>query len=562
MKRLFLILIIFIFSFIAVPFSQASSASLSLSPLTGVYTIGDTFSVIVKVNSEGQAINAVEATLNFDPKNISVVNISKNGSIFSLWTTEPTFSNSAGTITFGGGTSKTFNGSAGKIIKINFKTKSVGIAKVNFLTGLVLAADFKGTNILTAMNSGIYTVQSKITIPEYIPPVNTPTAPIISSPTHPDSEKWYSNDNPEFIWKIKEDIIGTRLLVDHKSITIPTIFHSDPISEKKFSNLSDGIWYLHVQLRNEFGCGEISHFKFKIDATPPNPFEIKIKEGEETTNPQPTLLFKANDSCSQIDHYEIRIDNKEPIKVQESEYKLLPQDLGKHTIIIKAVDKAGNYTLAIKEVNVLPIEAPTITDYPKTLLPGSVLSIKGDALPEVIINIHIQKDGEEIKIGQAKSNKEGKWGYNEIDPVKKGTYEIWADNVDFLGAKSNPSEKITILVSPPIFIRIGKLAIDYLETITTLSLLILAIFFLIILGWKKILKKKKTIKKEITETEIALYKAFRELEKEIKEEVAKLDGKSDLSSREKEAYDKLNKTLEISKNSIKKEVKDIEEELK
>ena len=44
--------------------------------------------------------------------------------------------------------------------------------------------------------------------------------------------------------------------------------------------------------------------------------------------------------------------------------------------------------------------------------------------------------------------------------------------------------------------------------------------------------------------------------------MAKLDGKPDLSEREKEMCDDLKKALKSSKNFISKEIKDIEKEVK
>ena len=563
MKRLFPILIILILSFAVAPSAQGASASLYLSPSTGVYTVGNTFSVVVKVSSGGETINAAEATLNFNPSEISIVNISKSGSIFTLWTTEPTFSNSVGTIKFGGGTPKNFTGSARTIITVSFRAKTVGTTNVNFSTGLVLAADFKGTNVLASMGSGSYVIQLKIVPPpEYVPPENAPAAPIISSPTHPDSEKWYSNNDPKFIWEVTEGVTGVKLLVDHKPFSIPTVIYSEAISEKQLGNLDDGIWYFHVQLQNRFGWGGISHFKFQIDTILPDPFEIKVKEGKETTHPQPTLLFETTDEPSGIDYYEVKIDKESPIKVEKPEYKLPPQTLGKHVIVVKAVDRAGNYTLAMTEIDILPIEAPIITDYPKTLLPGSILSIKGTAIPEITVKVYIQKDKKEIKTGETKSDKEGRWVYIEVEPVEKGVYEVWAEAIDPSGAKSKPSEKVTILVGPPVFIRIGKLAIDYLTTIITLLVLILIIALGIIWSWKKIKQKRKKLRKEISEAEKALYQAFKTLKKKTEEQVAKLDGKPDLSQREKKICDDLKKALKDSEKLIGKEIKDIEKELK
>ena len=64
-------------------FQFAEAATLSLSPNTGVYTSGQTFSVSVRINTEGKPINAAEGTLSFNPSLMSVVSVAK-GSLFNL----------------------------------------------------------------------------------------------------------------------------------------------------------------------------------------------------------------------------------------------------------------------------------------------------------------------------------------------------------------------------------------------------------------------------------------------------------------------------------------------
>ena len=161
MKKILLILIIFGFFFI-IPSVEAASASLYLSPPSGTYGVDSTFSIKVKVNSGGKFINAVEGTLIFNPAELDITKISKSNSIFSLWTAEPTFSNSTGDIIFGGGTPSNFIGTSGAVITITFKAKASASANVSFSSGSVLAADGKGTNILGNMNNGIYTLKSEI----------------------------------------------------------------------------------------------------------------------------------------------------------------------------------------------------------------------------------------------------------------------------------------------------------------------------------------------------------------------------------------------------------------
>ncbi|MBZ9569746.1 hypothetical protein KJA16_02385 [Patescibacteria group bacterium] len=477
MKKLFPILLISTLFFVTASSAQGASASLYLSPPTGTYRVGDIFAVAVTVDSEGEAINVAEGTLIFDPDELNVVSISKSDSIFTLWTTEPIFSNSDGTINFGGGTPNNFIGSSGTIITISFRAEIIGASNVDFSTGSVLAADHKGTNVLASMGSGTYVIQPKIVLPlvdEYIPPENAPTAPIISSSTHPYPDRWYLNNDPEFTWEVPEDITGVKLLVNHKPIDTPTVFYSEPISEKRLEDLADGVWYLHAQLENKFGWGGISHFKFQIDTT---------------------LL-----------------------------------------------------------------EPPIITEYPKELISGFPLLIKGISVPEVTIKVYIQREGK-IETGQIQSDKDGNWFYIHDRILEKGVYTIFAEAINLKGAKSNPSEKVVIYIAPPACVRIGEKIIDYLSITIPLLVLIVAVISGFLWIWRNIKPKRRKLEEEATEAEKALYQAFKDLRKEVKEQVAKLDGKPGLSEKEKKICHDLKKALKNSEKFIEKEIRDIIKEL-
>jgi hypothetical protein len=554
----------FLICFSVLLISTAQAANLYFLPSSGSYLIGDQFSVGIYVSSTDRAMNAASGTISFSPDKLGVVSISKNETIFTAWVQEPSFSNTSGIINFEGIVlNPGFTGLAGKIITINFKAKAVGDTSLNFSSGSVLANDGKGTNILSNLTGANFSLGFLgPSIPE-----GAPADPQVSSTTHPDPEKWYSNNHPEFTWELPSDIIGMRLLVDQKSVSIPTIVYSAPFAQRKtMVDMADGVWYFHIQFQNQYGWGGITHFKFKIDTTPPDLFNIEVKEGTASTFPQPTLFFQTRDDTSGIDYYEIIIDKEKPIKIEESEYKLPSQELGKHIIVIKAVDKAGNQTLIMTEINILPIQTPVITDYSESPLPGSVISLKGTARPTSTIRVYMGEyvrglsAAEEFR-GETKSDETGNWSYIGTKPLDVGVYNFWAKAIGPSGEMSEPSEKVTVQVSLPIFIKIGKLAIDYLNTIISLCVLIFIMVSGIIWVWRKIKEKRQILKKEITEAETSLSLSFKYLTKEIRKNVAQLDGKPNLSDREKKIYRDLKKALENSEKIISKEIRDIEKEL-
>ena len=104
---------------------------------------------MVEVDTLGKAINNVESIIQFPSDLLEVISLDSNSSIFSIWAEQPNFSNNAGRITFNGGIPNPgFQGSAGKILSIIFKTKKAGIASVIFSNSAVRENDGLGTDIL------------------------------------------------------------------------------------------------------------------------------------------------------------------------------------------------------------------------------------------------------------------------------------------------------------------------------------------------------------------------------------------------------------------------------
>lgn len=577
MRKLLAISAFLILLFVAVPLACAASASLYLSPPSGTYVVGSSFSVIVKVNSGGEGINATEGILIFNPVELQVNKLSKSNSIFSLWTTEPTFSNSTGNIVFGGGTPTAFSGISGTIITISFRAKASASAQVGFSSGSVLKADGKGTNILGNMNGGSYTLKSKIITPpaeeapteEYVPlptPTGTPVAPVVSSLTHSDENQWYSFDDPEFNWNLPPDVTGVSLLL-HKNPTGNPGSISDGLMEsKKYEDVEDNIWYFHIKFRNKYGWGKITHRKVLIDTYPPEPFEIEVDNKDDLTDPTPVLHFNTTDPLSGVEYYEVKIGEGKrfPLTIQDikaNPYHMPFQAPGEHLIKVIAFDKAGNSTAATTEIEILPIETPTITKFPKSFGPGQNLILEGESFPEVKIKVFIQKEGEKPKESETKADEEGKWSFISKETLEEGEYQVWVQAQDARGALSINSPKISFYVGLPPFLRFGKIALDYLTIMVTLFVLIVGGVIVIFYAWYKISQWRKRLRKETKEIAQSVAKAFRALREEVEEQIAMIDKKPGLTKGEKEIRDKLQEALNISEEFIGKEIKDVEKEL-
>lgn len=145
--------------------SYAADGALFLSPERGIYGIGDVFEVEVRANTDGESANAAEADIAFNPSAISVVSISTDGSVLSLWPSAPTYSNEKGTIRFSGTAAHSFRSDNATLIKIQFRAESNIPGDVHMDSGALLLNDARATNIIATMRSGLYTTTARKTPP-------------------------------------------------------------------------------------------------------------------------------------------------------------------------------------------------------------------------------------------------------------------------------------------------------------------------------------------------------------------------------------------------------------
>lgn len=345
------------------------AADVSISPSTGTYAVGQTFTASIKTNPQGKSVNAVEASLSFDNTKLSVVSISKTGSVFSLWTDEPTFSNSAGTIKFGGGTPSPFSAQS-TIVSVTFKVLAEGAGTVKVSSALVTAADGLGTDVYTAPINASYTfTQTSTPTP---PPTQTPTptqpedknsedpgtAITFGDPPRPpeagstvflDPEVWYATKSGVFTWEVPFDVDVLALDIATSSEADPTTKYKPPIDQIALNAelLTDGVQYLTMKYKNQVGWGGVLHRKIMIDTIPPKTFTINVRAGNSATA-FPLLTFEAVDDISGIAQYELTIPGNDPIVITPDEAKIgyLLKDLvdGTYTIKVVAQDHAGNKT--------------------------------------------------------------------------------------------------------------------------------------------------------------------------------------------------------------------------
>jgi hypothetical protein len=141
-----------------VPVSVARASSLFLNPSTGTYAVGSIIPVDVIVDTEGKTINAISGTLEFPEGMVQPTSVKKNDSIVTLWIQQPSISTHTSEISFEGLILNPGFSGRGKVLTVYFEVIATGSPVIAFSSGLTLANDGFGTNILETLADARYEV--------------------------------------------------------------------------------------------------------------------------------------------------------------------------------------------------------------------------------------------------------------------------------------------------------------------------------------------------------------------------------------------------------------------
>jgi hypothetical protein len=386
--------------------SQSHAASLLLSPSSNNLTVGGTKTITISVNSGGVAINASQATLSFPADKLQVVSLSK-ANLFKYWTVEPSYSNSNGTITFGGGLpTPGYSGGSKAALNVTFRAKAIGTARVSFTSGLILANDGEGTNVLSSYGSSTFSISAA-------PSANTNTAPVpepepqepsrptpnISSTSHPDQNVWYAKSDVVLNWSKPAGMIGASIAFDHSATTQPDEVLDDNTSRRTFTSTADGAWYFHVRAKYANGWSSTAHYRVQIDTTAPENFVPQVTREGGNSNPNAAILFEAKDVSSGIESYAFTLDDQKSTTVT-SPIKLDRQRAGLHQFTVRAFDRAGNSRDAIGQFLIEGSPAPRLNSVPKSVILFGEISVEGLAVDGDTVVLYI----DEKEVGRFLSN--------------------------------------------------------------------------------------------------------------------------------------------------------------
>ncbi|MFT5831711.1 MAG: hypothetical protein ACI9SY_000079 [Candidatus Paceibacteria bacterium] len=551
-------------------FSFVNAAVMQVSPSTGVYQAGATFSVDIQIRTGGDSVNASEGTLKFNPNQLSVVSVGRSSSIFNLWTAEPAFSNSAGTVTFSGGTPSGYTGSVGRVVTVTFRTKGAGTSQISFSNGSVLANDGRGTNILTSMNGGSYTISAATVAPqpeviiEYVPSANTPDAPSIDSSTHPDPEGWSNLRTAELTWVLPADVTSVRTLLNSSPSSIPSRVYENPIRSITLDDLDEGVSFFHLQFKNSDGWGGVRSYQLGVDTIAPTELEISLATTSDKSNPAKTLQFAVVEETSGIKKYLIKIDADEPYvftpESGSSTHTLTALEPGYHTVIVEAFDGAGNSVIATYSFTIESFERPVFIDVPTDMSANVVPVLAGTTRPNSSVQVFFNRVGSEQNVYETVSDENGVFTFIPDGTLYSGVYELSARATDQFGAQSELSDVYRIAAQEPGYIRIGTQVINAMSVIVPLILLAL----LLVLGvWYMLFvyrRFKGVVDAESSEALMILQREFASLHQTVAEQrellLASRKTKK-LTKAESETLAIFSDSLEASQQVVEKEIKDV-----
>ena len=200
---------------------------------------------------------------------------------------------------------------------------------------------------------------------------NTTSPPaVISSPTHPDEDLWYTDRSPTFNWttpRVPSGIDCYSYLLDHSPTTIPDEICNTTENTTTYTNLADGIWYVHVRAKsNASYWSPADHYRVNIDATEPVINSVELNES--IVNASEPVLVSVNVTDP---------ENASGIaNVTANGVELTPQSgnlwngtitaaipLGSHNVTVTVYDNASNNaTNDTVQYTVVDVTPPEITD--------------------------------------------------------------------------------------------------------------------------------------------------------------------------------------------------------
>lgn len=553
--------------------SYAADASLVFAPATGVYPIGATFDVTVRVNSPDEPVGTADATVAYNPDDLEFMSFSTEGSIFSSIITAPD-ERRPGELKISGMMARNrepFIGNDGLFVTLTFRALRNRSTEVRFVQGgasapLVAGVGAVASNFLSTLGAATYTL-----VPKEVVPAQQATAIAFAeevpgfeiTPVPVPADEWFATTSVKLTWTLPEGIEAMRTGEGDSPTVEATKRYEVPVSSVTLNTLKEGVQYFALQLLYGDEWGPVVRFPIKVDLTEPATLLVREKDRSDAADPRVTLAIDAQDALSGIGAIDYKVDEGEAMRVTLEGGLFEPEGLtaGEHTLTFIAYDRAGNSTSTSLTLKVATLEPPSVTEVPKDVMVGNPIVLKGSTFPDATVQVHVSYNDGEAQMREVKSDLLGGFTVTATDAARAGAYTIWFTVKDARGAMSEPSFKYTVKANQPVILLFGSLALSYLSVIVPLVVLLLALIFglVFIVNWWR--RYRVSVRRETIDAERVVHREFDLLRKDLVRQLGYLEQARqyrELTREEMRLLKELGERLDLIEERIAAEIEDIE----
>jgi hypothetical protein len=310
-------------------YQPVSAASMSVTVAQQTVSKGDTFIMEWYLDTQGKAVNVVDATLYYSPETLNVEDVVTGSSALVLWIEGPREIQD-GMIRLVGGIPAGVTGAKIPIVRTVFRATASGTASI------ALGKDAK-----VVLSDGVATMVP-ITMEPIVFPVVSAKTEVVRSTTHPREDRWYQSNTVTFTISEKNPVVYS--LSAHPEITPGG--EARVVSEKiVYDNLRDGVYYFKVAAPVNGALQELQTRRVLIDRTAPTMSAAEIDRESEIFGGKPSLSFYAIDKTSGIAEVHVKTGWFGLYRRAESPYQLHKPLFG-NVVKIRATDKVGNDTVS------------------------------------------------------------------------------------------------------------------------------------------------------------------------------------------------------------------------
>lgn len=309
--------------------SIVHASTLSMSVAQQTVSEGDTFVTDWYLDTEGESVNVVDATLFYSPETLSVESVFTGSSVISLWIEKPQIQE-PGSVHFVGGIPAGVVGKKIPIMKLVFRAKATGNASI--------ALDQHATVVLS---NGVAT-KEVIQMQPILFSVFPKSVSIVRSSTHPKQEKWSHKTDARIHISDSSPVVYS---LSTNSEVIPSGTPAIVKQDIEYTDLKDGVYYFKVAIPVEDSFQELQTYRLMIDTTPAIIADAHVDTTSELFNGHDSLHVYAIDKTSGVSSIEARVGWFGLYHHVNGPFELHKPFFG-NRITIRVFDYAGNKTIS------------------------------------------------------------------------------------------------------------------------------------------------------------------------------------------------------------------------